>query len=181
MILCIPTDNLNIIFNYLNIKDKKNLSICNKELYQYYGGDNIFKFKIEKFINNDYINFYKFLNKYKYEKSFLEYLAKKTIENIPAVYGSRSCGYYDMRYIFEIMYYGIILDDNIVLKLNKHFYIFFYKNLKECLINNNRKKTINNINKQRMLQSLKNNFKVYQKDVYSKSYIKLFYDIQFYY
>ena len=32
-----------------------------------------------------------------------------------------------------------------------------------------------------MLQSLKNNFKVYQKDIYHKSYIKLLYDIEYYY
>ena len=79
------------------------------------------------------------------------------------------------------MYYGIILDDNVVEKINKNFYIFFYKNLKTCIINKNRKKTINKINKQKMLQSLKNNFKIYQKDIYNKSYIKLLYDIEFYY
>lgn len=173
---------LTLIFNNLNkIKDKKNFSIINKDFYGNYGGDNIKKLQIEFFLNNDYMKFYEYLNKYTYDDDFLERIGKIAINNIPAIYGSRSCGYYDMRFIFELMYFGIILDDNLVKKLNKNFYIFFYKNLKACMISKNKKKTIDKVNKQKMLQSLKNNFKVYQKDIYNKSYIKLLYDIEFYY
>lgn len=173
MLLMLPTDNLNIIFNQLNLKDKNNLSICNKELNNYYGKDNIFKYRIEYYLNNDYINFYNFLNKYIYDDDYLNYLAIKSIKNIPSIYRSRCGGYYDMRFVYEIMYFGIILEDNLVQKLNKNFYIFFYKNLKECLVKKNK-------NKKKIIQLLKNNFKFFEKNIISKTYVKLLYDIEFY-
>ena len=124
----LPIEILNKIFDNLDkIKDKNNLSIITKEFYNYYGGENIKKFKIQIYLNNNYIKFYEFLNKYKYNDNYLNWLAKKSINDIPSIYGSRSCGYYDMRYIFELMYYGIILEDNFVEKLNKNFYLFFLK------------------------------------------------------
>ena len=182
-ILDLPTEIINILFNNLTeLKDKFYFSICNKELYNYLGGNNILKFQIMQFLNNDYINFYKYLNTYNYDILFLNNLAKKAIKEIPAIYGSRSCGYYDMRFIFELMYNKIILKDKIVKSINNNFYTFFYGNLKLCFKNTERNKIIKKVNKQRMLQSLKNNFKVYKnKDLYHKTYIKLINDIEFYY
>lgn len=180
----LPTDILNIIFNNLiKIEDKKYFSICNKYIYKYYGGNNLSKYQILNFLNNDYINFYKYLNSYKYDKNFLINLLEKSIKYIPAIYGSRSCGYYDMRFIFELMCKNICLKDEIIKSLNEHFYIVFYKNLKICFKKNcKRNDIIKKINKQKMLQSLKNNFKVYKnKDIYHKTYTKLINDINFYY
>lgn len=177
MLLLLSTDNLNFIFNKLNIIDKKNFILCNTELNKYFGGENLKKYKIEFYIYNDFCNFYKFLNKYSYTEEYLNTLAIKIIKYIPSIYGCRSSGYYDMRYIFEIMYYGIILENNLVERLNKHFYIFFYKNLKDCFINQNKGN-----NNHKIIQLLKNNYKLIEgNNIYSKTYIKLISDINFYY
>ena len=95
------------------------------------------------------------------------------------VFSNFQNGFGDMRFIFELMYKGCILDQNIILKNNlekNHFYIHFYNDLLNCIIYNDRKKTIDNINKIPKLTSLKKNFIFYKKGDYKyKNYIPLVY------
>ena len=183
MLNVINYDILFIIANNLNLKYLKNLSLCNKELYKLLGGDNILKYKIELYLNNDYKNFVYTLIRFNYNDVYLNYLLEKAIKQITVIYGTRSCGYYDMRYIFELMFNGANISSHKVKDIDPVFYIFFYKNIKKCINKCNRKKTLKNINKQRMLTSLRNNFKIYKNknDICHKSYIKLIEDINFYY
>jgi hypothetical protein len=69
-------------------------------------------------------------------------------------------GFMDMRFIFELMFNGCELDKNIISENDLHknnFYNHFYDDLHSCIIYDNRKKTIDNINKIPKLNSLKKN------------------------
>ena len=183
MINLLNNDIILFISTYLNLKNLKNFSLCNKYLYKLIGGNNILKYKIELYLNNDYKNFVYSLLNFKYDKKYLNKLLEKAIKQITVIYGTRSCGYYDMRYIFELMYNGANISSQKVKEIDSVFYIFFYKNIKKCIKKSDRKNTLKNINKQRMLTSLRNNFKIYKNknDICHKSYIKLIDDINFYY
>lgn len=175
----LPNDILELIFFNCKMKNKFYFSILNKEFYQKFGGDNILKYKIEKFLNNDYNNFCLFLKKYEYDSNYLNRLAIKSIEELKSIYGYRCGGFYDLRYIFELMMNDIILEDSLVKMINDKFYKAFYKNLKIYYYKDNKK--INKINKKKIQQTLQNNFKIFPKDIYSRSYLKLCSDIQYYY
>lgn len=183
MINLLNNDMILFISTYLNLKYLKNFSLCNKNLYILIGGNNILKYKIELNLNNDYLNFVYHLTNYNYNIIYKNYLLEKAINQITLIYGSRSCGYYDMRYIFELMYNGADISYQKVKEIDQVFYIYFYKNIKKCIKKSDRKNTLKNINKQRMLTSLRNNFKIYKNknDIYHKSYIKLINDVNFYY
>ena len=107
---------------------------------------------------------------------YLNNLLIKAIEKILTVWGNRSCGFYDMRFIFELMYKSCIIEQNIN-NLNstaKHFYRFFYNNIKNCIVYNDRQTTLINIEKSSNLTSLKKKFNYYKHDDYkNKPYIKL--------
>ena len=175
----LPNDILELIFFNCKMKNKFYFSILNKEFYQKFGGHNILKYKIEKFLNNDYNNFCLFLKKYEYDSNYLNRLAIKSIKELKSIYGYRCGGFYDLRYIFELMMNDIILEDSLVKMINDKFYKAFYKNLKIYYYKDNKK--INKINKKKIQQTLQNNFKIFPKDIYSRSYLKLCSDIQYYY
>lgn len=97
----------------------------------------------------------------------IESLLYQTIHTLPTVWtNSYQCGYYDLRYIFEIMYYishtNIDIDECRVKQSNPHFFNYFYNTLQRQLTTN-RKETIYNINNSRRLRSLHHGFEGYDK------------------
>ena len=162
------------IFNLLDISNKLNFIIINKNNY------NLFKEDIQKCIilklllKNNYEKFYYLLNKYNYGREFNNYLLNIAVSNIGCVWVDYHCGIYDLRYIFEIIFKESCINENIIKQKNFNFYLHFYKILKKCIIYNNRSATLININNENMLSSLHNNFNFYPKGNYLH-YTKLIY------
>ena len=120
--------------------------------------DSYKKFYIESLLNKDYFLFYQYLKNNYFEKKFLQKLFIKAVKNTLTVWSNFQNGFMDMRFIFELMFNGCELNKNIIIKNNldkNHFYNHFYKDLHTCIIYDNRKETINNINKIPKLYSLK--------------------------
>lgn len=139
--------------------------------------DSYKKFYIESLLNKDYFLFYKYLKNNYYEKKFLQKLFIKALKDTLIVWSNFQNGFMDMRFLFELMFNGCEIDKNIISENDLHknyFYNHFYDDLHSCIIYDNRKKTIDNINKIPKLYSLKKNFIYYKKGHYQhKNYIPL--------
>ena len=145
--ICIPDELINIIMNKLDrYEDKNNFSMVNSFIYENYH-NRVKIYKLEKFLNKDYVRFYNLLQIYEYEKEDLEYLKKiciESIKNINTVWKNDQCGFYDLRFIFELMYhYDIINKYNSI--VNRNFNIGFFKGIKDCIVKGNRGQTLYNI------------------------------------
>ena len=169
----LPNEIINIIYNIFDkLKDKNYFIQINKNTNNLLQED-FNKLYFEKTLNNDYLQFYKLLNKYDYDMDYLNYLLIKATEKILTVWGNRSCGFYDMRFIFELMYKGCI-QSSYINHTAKHFYRHFYNNIKNCIVYNDRQTTLINIENSRNLLSLKIKFNYYKHGDYkNKPYIKL--------
>ena len=153
-------DIIEKIYNYLDINDKFNFILCNKTCYKL--NNNIQKYKLIFYLNNDYENFYKYLNEYNYENEirFINKIIGRTFINIPRIKPTRIIEMYDLRFIFELLYNGYCPTKDEIKRLNIHFYIHFYSKIKDSIILNNRKLTIDNIEKDAYLFSLKQEPKI---------------------
>jgi hypothetical protein len=161
-------NNLNdeIIIKIMNnleyVKNRYSLSLVNKE-YNSLITPEIEKYKLIKYLNNDYLKFYEELNKNEFDfrnkcdLNFMNKVITRSFMNIPTIQSSRICSMYDLRYVFEFMYNGYDLETDDIKIYNSHFYIHFYEKIKKCIIHDNRDKTINNIEKCSYLFSLKQN------------------------
>ena len=155
--------------NIENISDKKNFMIINKEYYKILKKQ-IEKYKIIKYLNNNYSNFNKILTENHYDfryKSDIDILSKvivKSFMNIPIINDSKVYGIYDLRYIFELLYAGYEIKTDDIKIYNIHFYIHFYDKIMKCIVYNNREKTIENIERCPYLTSLKQNPKFKNHD-----------------
>ena len=67
---------------------------------------------------------------------------------------------YDLRFIFELLYNGYCPTKDEIKRLNIHFYIHFFSKIKDSIILNNRKLTIDNIERDSYLFSLKQEPKI---------------------
>jgi len=81
----------------------------------------------------------------------------KAFMNIPKIKPSLVVEMYDLRYIFELIYNNYNIKDEDIKRYNPHFYIHFYKKIKNCIINNDRKLTLERIENDSYLYSLKQN------------------------
>ena len=152
------------IFEYSSIKDKKKLCELNKDFYKLLN-PLLQKYKLILFLNNDYLQFYRYLNIYDYKNEY-EYMNKiiiKAFMNIPTIKATRICCMYDLRFVFELLYNKYRVKSNDIKIYNTHFYIHFYEKIINC-IGKDRKETIENIEKSKYLFSLKQNPKFKDKD-----------------
>ena len=151
------------IYDILHLSDKYNFIIINKNIYYLLRND-YQKHILIKLLNNKYDNYYYLLNNNNYDLKFINLLFEKAITNIITVWSNNgTMGYYDLRYIFELMFLESNVNIDILYK-NKHFYEHFYFKIKNCIVNNDRKKTLNNINSGKYgLTSLQNNFQFFKK------------------
>lgn len=149
-------DILEIIFINLPIRERIELIKTNKFFYENFKKE-IQKYKLILYANKDYVNFYHTLNDYKYEdyyeKIYMNKIIARCFMYIPNVWATQTCGMYDLRFIFELIFNGYDLEKE-VKKYNIHFYIHFYKRIKDCL-SNSREKTLLEIEKDSYLFSLK--------------------------
>jgi len=143
----IPNDIINIIIDKLNrYEDKNNFSMTNSFIYKNYH-ERVKIYKLEKYLNKDYIRFYNLLQIYDYEKEDLEYLKKICIDAVskpPTVWLNDFVGYADLRFIFELMYHYDIINKYLIRQscLIKNF----FRDIKQCIVKNNRLLTLKNIN-----------------------------------
>ena len=143
----IPNDIINIVMDKLNrYEDKNNFSMTNSFIYKNYH-KRVKIYKLEKYLNKDYIRFYNLLQIYDYEKEDLEYLKKICIDAVskpPTVYLNDCVGYADLRFIFELMFHYDILNKYVIRQscLIKNF----FRDIKQCIVKNNRLLTLKNIN-----------------------------------
>lgn len=151
-------DILEIIFIKLPIRERIEFIKTNKFFYENFKKE-IQKYKLILYANKDYVNFYHTLNDYKYEdyyeKLYMDKIIARCFMYIPNVWQSRVCCLYDMRFIFELMFKGYDPGEG-VKKYKSHFYIHFYKRIKDC-ISEDREETLEKIEKDSYLFSLKKN------------------------
>ena len=149
-------DILELIFINLPIRERIKFIETNKFFYENFKKE-IQKYKLILYANKDYVNFYHTLNDYKYEdyyeKIYMNKIIARCFMYIPNVWATQTCGMYDLRFIFELIFNGYDLEKE-VKKYNIHFYIHFYKRIKDCL-SNSREKTLLEIEKDSYLFSLK--------------------------
>lgn len=173
----LPNDIILIIFNNINdIQSLFNFIILNKNI------NNLLKLKFKKYfieytLNNDYLLFYKILNNNEFNMIYLNNLLIKAINKRLTVWSCKQNGFSDMIYIFELMFTGCRLNNQLIKKHNlikEHFYCYFYNDILKCIVYNDRIKTINNINNCNNLTSLKTNFNYYKKGDYKN---KVYYNL----
>ena len=160
-IIGIPDEMVNLIMDKLDrYDDKNNFSMVNSFIYKNYH-KRVKIYKLEKFLNKDYIRFYNLLQIYEYEKEDLEYLKKiciKSVSEPPTVWLNDFVGYADLRFIFELMYHYDIINKYVIRQscLIKNF----FRDIKQCIVKNNRLLTLKNINNMDPgnILSLKKNF-----------------------
>ena len=154
-------NNIDILYNiYINLPIRERIQFIktNKFLYENFKKE-IQKYKLKSYANKDYINFYYTLkdNTYDdhYEKIYMNEIIARCFMYIPNIWASQNCGVYDLRFIFELMFKGYDPGKE-VKRYNVHFYIHFYKRIKDCL-SDSREETLAKIETDSYLFSLKQN------------------------
>lgn len=151
-------DILEIIYNNLPIKERLKFIRTNKFFYNNFKKETR-KYKLKLYLNKDYEKFYHTLkdNKYEdyYEKIYINEIITKCFMCIPNVWASHTCGMYDLRFIFELIFNGYDPEKE-VREYNIHFHIHFYERIKDCL-SETRNETLEKIEKDSYLFSLKKN------------------------
>ena len=160
-------DNIDILYNiYINLPIRERIEFIktNKFLYENFK-KGIQKYKLKSYANKDYVNFYYTLkdNTYEdyYEKIYMNKIITKCFMCIPVIQALHSCGMYDLRFIFELIFNGYDPEKE-VKKYNVHFHIHLYERIKDCL-SDSREETLAKIETDSYLFSLKQNPKFSKK------------------
>ena len=127
------------------------------------------KTMLQKLINTNYILFINCIRNIKFDSLFIKQFLYDNItrQQIPVIWiNNYICGYYDLKYIFEIIYYmyknNIDSDYFIIKQLNTHFARCYYNEFQKVM-NESRIVTIQNINNTVKLLSLHRQFVGYNK------------------
>ena len=159
---------------YLNYIDYINLLVTDNS---YYVNKDKFNYILEKKKEKDVTlhlkkyNFLKFkLGLEKLSKNYLDHLLFIVFNkiDIPAIWKNPTCGYYDIRYMFELIYLGArIKIDKIQNKFNRQIYNIYYDKLIKNL-SDSRDKTIKDLlNKYEIFFILDKKYLPYPKDKYN--------------
>jgi len=157
---------IEIFYQLQTVNDKRNFILINKENYELLN-QLLKKYRLILYVNNDYSNFYEIIKKnqfnlnYECDLNLIDKIIIRSFMYIPVINASRTFGFYDFRFIFELLYAGFRIETDNVKIYNIHFYTHFYSKIIKCIVFNDRKKTLKNIEKCPYLLSLKqkNNFK----------------------
>ena len=158
----IPHEIIDIIFQNMDYLNKKNFILINKYLYKKYN-KKIHFYRLDIYLNNDYKKFYLLLNyhDYKEDKIYLEKVLNLSINNLQTVWKNDNNGYFDLRFLFELIYKHKRLIKNLEFKNpykhNNHIIIAIINTI-ILSIKSTRKETLNEINNNSYLSSLKNDF-----------------------
>ena len=158
----IPDEIVEIIFDNINcFQIKFNFIITCKYLYVKYKPI-ILKHNLEMYLYNDYLKFYYLLEKHNHIISddiiFSQNLYKKAVSKISTIWENNQMGFFDLRFIFELMFFCNIKNERDISLNNQTFYRCFYKKITNIIMKNNRAKTLENIEKGKFLTCLKKSF-----------------------
>ena len=152
---------IDIIFEGLTYHDRLRFSHVNQ--YTYITYHKKVKSLIHEFMNRDYKLFKKWIKVYTYTKEELKYIFLKVSCRIPDVkvtsplsYGNRSITsyYYDLRYIFELIYAGLNHQGQGIKGKTIQSNLFLIMDTIQRCISFDRYETIHNINQQIILYPL---------------------------
>ena len=148
----LPENIIFIIYNKL-YNNNNNIIFSHINTYTYNTFKKINKYKIFTFTNN-YKLFRQYLNIYNYSQSDINTLGLLCSFNMNTIKSNILFNYYDLRYIFELVYNNCEFDKN----LTDDKILHIINNIHSCK-SFNKFETILNINKNFTLYSLHYNFK----------------------
>ena len=151
-------DIIDIIYQLLSFHTK--IIFCQINRYTYQKNECI-KYEIYKCINNDYCIFKKCFQRYTYSKIELLKLGIIAIQDIQTIsrpFGSGHCKYFDLRYLFELIFHGLDIHNKDIIIHERKNLTYIINKIKSC-ISFNRFETIQNINKEVSLYPLHTLFK----------------------
>ena len=155
----INDDIIHYIFNKLSYKDKVTFSYINNYAYNQFK-DSI-KYNVFKYINTDYKLYKDCINRYSYSQKEIKDLGILAITGMRTIWGSFQTGYYDLRYVFELILEDLDINDKDIREVNNKFNLqIILQEIKKCR-SFNRKETILNIRTLPMLHSLRYTFNNY--------------------
>lgn len=158
----INDDIVYYIFDKLSYEDKVAFSHINRYTYDEY--KDTIKYNIFKYINTDYKLYKDCINRYEYNQNEIKDLGIIAIKNMKTVWGSLLIGYYDLRYIFELIMKDLDIDHKDIKKINNKLNLqLILREIKNCK-SFSRAETILNISKVPMLHALRYTFKNYDNE-----------------
>ena len=147
---------IDIIFKKLNYEDMISFLQVNKYMVTTY--QEYIKYRIFDYINKDYRLFKKCFKRYTYDDKVIKELGIISLMKTNTVWGSYLTGYYDLRFIFELIMNGLDIYDEDIIRMNKTLNIrFILKKMNTCK-SFNRFETIRNVNNEPSLRSLHSSF-----------------------
>ena len=150
--LFFTNDIINIIFEGLSHHDKITFSHINQ--YTYHNYHNKCKYLLFDHLNKDYKCFKEWMKRYTYTENELQEIGIVCISDIGTVWESPLTCYYDIRYIFELIYAGLDYNNKEIKDRIQHLNLFLIMTtIKKC-ISFNRFETIHKINQEVMLRPL---------------------------
>ena len=142
----ITVDVLDILFKRLSYEDKISFSQVNNFTYQTY--HTTVKDIVYRSINDDYPLFKRCFQRFTYSEEEINKLGIDAVQGIRTIRMVKH-SYYDLRFIFELIYHGLDSDNS-----DKHKIIqIMMEKIKQC-ISFSRFETIHNINHEMILYSL---------------------------
>ena len=161
------------IFNKLSYDDMITFSHLNKYTYKKYK-DSI-KYKVFEYLHNDYKLYKECFKRYTYNDNTVKTLGLMAISNPVTIWGTSLSGYYDLRYIFELIMSGWNINDKDIIEITKGINLRILLNILNKCKSFNRFETIENINNEPSLRSLHVLFNptqsLYSKDRNKKKWV----------
>jgi len=148
----IQDDIIDYIFNNLFYEYMITFSQINKYTYKKYK-DSI-KFKVYEFLNNDYKLYKECFKRYKYDEMQIKTMGLIAISEPISIWATSLSGYYDLRYIFELIIVGLDINDTDIVNINKGLNLRIILSTLNGCKSFNRFETIENINREPSLRSL---------------------------
>ena len=110
----IDNDIISKIYEYLDARSKVRFThICSNTYNNY---SMLARREILNVINKDYDIFFELIRRYKYTVDELNEIGLIGVKTINIIWGSSLKGYYDLRYLFEIIYKGMDIKNEEIVK-----------------------------------------------------------------
>ena len=170
----ITEDLFDLIFLILPYEDKINFSQITQFTYNtYYHG---IRYTIYKSVNNDYQLFKRCFQRFAYTEEEIQEIGVTAVKGVNSVWDISERGYYDLRYLFELIYRGLNIDKEIIQNTKYSNLQIIMKKIKQCL-SFTRSETIHKVNNEVMLYSLHTSFtpivkRSINKSIKNKSHIQ---------
>ena len=147
----ITEDIFDILFQNLSYEDKINFSQINAFTY------NTYYHRIRSTIHNslltDYRLFKMCFQRFTYREEEIQRMGVTAVKGIGTVWDISERGYYDLRFLFELIYRGLNIDEDIIQNTKYSNLPIIMKKIKQC-ISFTRSETIHKVNNEVMLYSL---------------------------